>query len=117
MAQGAVGAILTGMRIILLVAGKAVSRRTLIDSILMTGLTFHLGMCAFELEVRKVMVELCRSPGRGRMAICTVQTETPFVRFVLTMAGQAILRRGLQIRDRARIQMTLRADHISMPPG
>ena len=71
-------------------------------------------MFAFELEHRQVVIELRGCPGGGGMTVGTVHAVTPLVWFILAMAGDAIVRDGLQVGNGAGIEMTICAGHVDM---
>lgn len=103
------------MFIIFLMAGVAICGCALKNVIDMTLLTFNISMFTFEFEIGKVMVKAGGFPACGCVASRAVVTELAFMRIIFLMAGETILRRGLQILDSTRIQMTLRTSYTYMP--
>ncbi len=98
--------------IVLFVAGITISRSAFVSAVLMTLLTACFLMFAFQFEDREIVIELCRFPGISGMTSRAIRTKPTFVRLVSAMAEVAVLRKRLQVRDGARVQMTLRADHV-----
>ncbi len=62
------------------------------------------------------MVERGREPAVGSMASAAIHAKTPSVLIILCMAGVAVLRRELEVRNVAGIDMALRTQHLGMFP-
>ena len=75
MASSTVKAKPTIVLVILLVTGIASIQQTLIDSALVTILAIYPGMCTFQLEDRKVVVECGWRPTGYRMASAAFHTK------------------------------------------
>ena len=101
--------ILTIVFIVRSMTGITITGRSLIYIVHVTLIAAHFGMSAFQLERRKVVIEIRRFPTVHRMADRTVRTELTAVRVVIVVAGIAILQSLLKVADGTRVSMAFRA--------
>ena len=87
---------LTGVRIILGVAGGAVLWRTFEYAINMTTLTGDGGMFAVQMERKFRMIYRCGFPTAGCMTSSAQGTKSAFMRVIFGMAGGTILWRAFE---------------------
>ena len=102
------------MCIVLLMTGITIRGRSLKDTVLMAGFASHFCMSAFQLEIRKIVIEFSRLPTIRGMAGPTVGAEARFMRVISAVAGIAILWRSREVGQAARINMALRTGHVLM---
>lgn len=105
------------MLVILAVAGVTIHRRAPIHAILMTRFASCCGVRAFQFEGRKIVVESGWLPAVGRVTGSAIRTKARLVGVIRAMAGVTILRRRLEIRQVARIDMALHTDNFLVLPG
>ena len=98
---------LTRVRVVLGVTGGAVHGRAFEDTALMTTLAGHIGMFAFEMECKLRVVYLGRFPAIRCVAGSTIRSKLTVVFIILGVAGETILRGGLQVREFTRVDMAL----------
>ena len=101
---------LAAVCIVIGMAGIAVLRRALIDSVHMTGSALHICMSATQRECGVVVVERHVLPAARVMAGSTICAKLPIVLIIADMTGIAILRGTFQDS----IRMASRAGHIGM---
>lgn len=77
-------------------------------------LAIHIHVLAIQFERGQVVVERGRNPRVHAVALHTVRAEAEFVRLVVSMAGEAVARRGLQIRQFARVGVATVTVHLHM---
>jgi hypothetical protein len=117
MASGAIGAELAVVFIVLFVAGVTIAGGAFVNPVLMAFFALRFGMLAFELEGGEIVIELGGSPAFCGMAFGAVHAETPFVRFLPAVTGEAVLRKRLQVCNGTRVEVTLCAVHRGMFPS
>ena len=81
----------------------------------MTVLAGKACMSASQGEIAQVMVEGCRSPALGGMALAAIETKATLMRLVGVMTGVAILPRHREIAEAACIHMALHTGNSNMP--
>lgn len=79
------------MLIILLMAGITIGGRAGKLFVDMTRLTIHTGMCPLKFERRAIMIEICRCPPIGCVAIRATVTKLSLVWIIIAMTGVAVL--------------------------
>ena len=114
-AGGTVRAKLSAMLILLAMAGVAIAGRAFVCPVLVTLFTLRLGVFPLQFERRQVVIEFGGRPAVGGVAGGAVGAEAPLVRFIVAMAGGAILRRIGEVGERPRIEVALGAQHIDVP--
>ena len=77
-------------------AGNAGCWRTLEDAIFMALFATYLGMCALQLEGRKVVIKCGVSPAFGSMTSRAIRAKLTFVFIVVLMTGITILGRAFE---------------------
>lgn len=91
MTRRTIGAILTVMFIIQLMAGITVAGCALMLLILVARFTGYFAMLAFQFERGKIVIEFCRSPALRGVALTAIGSKTALMRFIAKMTGIAIL--------------------------
>lgn len=94
------------VRVILFVAVRAFADRIRLGRGLVTFLAVHIHVFAVQFEGGLVVVKCGGSPRVHAVTRQTVRAEAAFVRLVLPMTGETVPRRGLQVRQFARVGMT-----------
>lgn len=107
MADRAIGAILTAMRVLLFMTGVAICGRPFEYFVDMTGVTGGFLVLTFKLEGCQVVIELCRAPAVLTMTFRAPGTKAAFVRIILLVAGSAILGCDREIAQAAGAEMAL----------
>lgn len=115
MACAAVRAKLTLVRVVLFMTGVAVCRRTLEYIVRMTLRGGDPGVSARQLEGRHVVIEFGGGPAHDGVASGAILTKLTVVRIVLLVAGEAILWRRGEVRQRERMVVALVAGNTGVP--
>ena len=102
----------TLMLVIILVAGEAVRRRALINTIHMAARTSRANVRAAQLEGREVMVKIGRFPNPGHMAGIALLPQRSFMRIITGVAAKTT--RWCAFVNI--LQVTALAQHINMRP-
>ena len=102
----------TPMIVVIRMAGIAICRRPLINSVCVAGITRQAIMSPGQREACIVMVEGCTAPTIGGMTSATIRTELSAVRISGSMTGVTVLRRTF-----IAICMARTALHIAMSTG
>ena len=95
MAGSAERAKLTGVCIILDMAGGTIHRRALEDTILMAILTGDGGVFTVKMERKFRVIYSCRFPTIGQMTCSTLCAKLTLVVIILCVTGETILRGSL----------------------
>ena len=106
----------TTVCIVLLMAGIAIRRCSLKDTVLMARFASYFRMGSFQLESRKIMIEFSRLPAIRGMAGPAVGAKTRLMRIVSAMTAIAILWRCRKVSQAARVNMALCTSHFQMLP-
>lgn len=107
-------AVLSFMFIILLVAGEAVHRCTLVHAVLVAGFARDLRMFPFQFEDRQIVIEPGRRPTLCSVTLAAVQSKAPIVRLITLVTGIAILQCHFEVTQTTCIDMTLHAGKTDM---
>lgn len=103
--------------VILLVAGITIRGRSLKHAVLMAFFASDISMFAFQLEVRKVVIEGGILPIVWRVAGTAIHAKLPIVRVVSAMARITISRRVLEISQAACVYVAKNTLNALMPTG
>ena len=95
-------------------AGGAILRGALVLTILMAALTGDRSMLPVQMERELRVINIGWFPSSGRMTGIALRAELSLMIIIAAMAGETILRGGLQLIDRVRIDMACRAFCRSM---
>ena len=107
MAGNAIRPKATFVRVILLVAGKAVYGRSYEERIHVALAAGYSYVCSHQLKARAIVVEVGWLPARGQVARGAIRTQFPRMRIVHLMTRRAGLWSKFQVGDFARTQMAL----------
>jgi len=77
------------------------------DTALMATFAGHIGMFAFEMECKLRVIYLGRFPAIRHVAGSALRAKCAVMFIILGMAGETILRGGLQVRKFTRVDMAL----------